>query len=368
MKISAAQHVSATLTSKQSPRGEAGYQTLYFTRELLTQDEVSVIERMVQYSSVRERRPKWQSYRLSARRHVISRIVPIRERDDAGRGGRYFTHSIVCDLPDEQQFDVSLLCLLRPQKFLSSLDDLLASGGMRTGQAPTLMVEVGGAPIEDVLDHLREWSGEELNRLYMLMSDPRRLIEQGQHVALIGSDEQIVEALRVAFLVAPLSVLKFCSFDTNPSSNASPPDGPFWGRGGVAAEATYVIDAVRRQVVIPDSSPLRKNGFSPELLSSPLCKDVAARLSRPSEATLLCLLDHRYDAFVGESVYQALQPVAVSPIAPSDLELLSPLAHAHSELGLLLAGPASAGDGAGSPRPFWRRVVHLFFKWRKARS
>lgn len=344
MKISAAQHVSATLMSRQSPSGQAGYQTLYFTRDLLTQDEVNVIERIVQYSAARERRPKWQSYRLSARRHVITSIVPIRERDDAGRGGRYFTHSLVCELPDEQQFDVSLLSLLRPEKFLSSLDDLLASGGMRTGQAPTLMVELGGESIEDALGQLRDWSGEELNRLYMLMSDPRRLIEQGQHVALVGSDDQIVEALKVAFLLAPPHALKFCSFDTNPSGSATPPDGPFWGRGGAAAGGSYAIDATRRQVVLPDSSPLRENGFSPELLSAPLRKVVVARLSRPSEATLLCLLDHRYESFVGEPVYQALMRDAVSSRVPADLELLAPLAHAHSELGLLLA--VESGDDA----------------------
>lgn len=338
MKITAAQHVSATLTSKQSPRGEAGYQTLYYTRELLTEDEASVIERIVQYSSARERRPKWQSYRLSARRHVVTRIVPIRERDDAGRGGRYFTHSLVCDVPDGEQFDASLLNLPRPQKFLSSLKVLLASSAMRTGRIPALTIEIGGESVEDALGRLRDWSGEELNRLYMLMSDPRRLIEQGQYVVLVGSDQQILEALKVAFLLAPSSTLKFCSFDTNPSGGASPPDNPFWGRGGAAAAgASYVIDAARRQVVVTESSPLRENGFSPELLSAPLRKVVAAQLSRPSGAMLRCLLDRRYEAFIGEPVYQALLRETASPLASSDLELLSPPARAHCELDLLLA-------------------------------
>ena len=54
MKITAAQHVSGMLTSKQSPRGQAGYQTLFYTRELLAPGEVRVIERPVQYSSARD--------------------------------------------------------------------------------------------------------------------------------------------------------------------------------------------------------------------------------------------------------------------------------------------------------------------------
>ena len=47
MKITAAQHVSGMLTSKQSPRGQAGYQTLFYTRELLAPGEVRVIVKIV---------------------------------------------------------------------------------------------------------------------------------------------------------------------------------------------------------------------------------------------------------------------------------------------------------------------------------
>jgi len=345
MKVTAAQHVSAMLTSRQSPRGEAGYQTVYYTRELLTQEEVDIIQRLVQYSSARGSKPKWQSYRLSARRHVITRIVPITERDEADRGGRYFTHSLICDLPNGQQLDAPLLNLMRPQKFLSSLKELLASDGLRTGRAPALTVEVEGESVERGPGRLRDWSGEHLNRLYMLMSDPRRLTEQGEYVTLVGSDEQILEALKVAFLLAPTSALKSCSFDTNPSSGASPPDGPFWGRGAtVAAGARYVIDAARRQVVLPESSSLRESDFSLEQLSMPLKKIVIARLNRPSETMLRCLLDHRYGAFIGEPIYQALMRETALTLTPSDIELLSPLGRAHGELGLLLA--VESGDDA----------------------
>ena len=345
MKITAAHHVSAMLTSKQSPKGRNGYDRVYFTRELITEEEANVIERLDQYSSVSERRTKWQSYRLSARRHVVTRIVPIRELDDGGRSGRYFTHSLVCDVPDGEQFDASFLNLLRPQNFLPSLRALLRSSAMKTGWVPALTIDMGAQSVENALGRLRDWAGEELNRLYMLMSDPRRLVEQRQYVALVGSDEQILEALKVAFMLAPSSALKFCSFDTNPSKGTSPPNSPFWGRGGTAAEgSSHVIDAARRRVVISESSPLRQNGFSPELLSSTLSKAVVAQLNKPSNSMLLALFDHRYEAFIGEAVYQTLLRETDSPLTPSDLALLSPLALAHGELGSLLA--VASGDDA----------------------
>jgi hypothetical protein len=343
MKTVAAQHVSAMLTSRQSPRGQAGYQTLFYTRELLTPDDVRVIERRVQYSPARDGEAKWQSYRLSERRHVVSRIVPVPEPDEFGRRGRYFTHSLVCDVPDGQQFDAALLDLLRPQNFLPSLDDVLASDAMKTMRAPAITVDAGSEPCKEGQSRLRDWSGEQLNRLYMLMSDPRQLAAQGQYVALVGSEGQILGALKVAFLLTPSASRRFCSFDTGASG--APPGGAFWGRGSeTAGGSSHVIDAARRQVTIPESSPLRAGCFSLEHVSARLREAVVARLSRPAEEMLRCLLGRNYEVFIGEPIYQALLRETDLPVTPSDLELLSPFGRAHRRLGLLLA--LKSGDDA----------------------
>jgi hypothetical protein len=345
MKITAAQHVSAMLTSRQSPRGRGGYQTLYYTRGLLTQDEVGVIERFLQYGSAREGGPKWQSYRLTDRRHVISRIVPINEPDDFGRRGRYFAHSLICDVPPGPQFDDALFGLLMPQYFIASLERALTAEGMRTGDAPAVKYDVEEGSGDEARGRLRDWSGEQLNRLSVLLSDPRRLTEQGLHVALVGSEGQILEALKVAFLLAPPAARKHCSFDTNAPGNDAPQGGAFWGRGSAgAASAGHVIDAARRQVTVPDSSPLWAAGLAPELLSAPLRKAVVARFGRPTDEMLRCLVERRYAAFVGEAVYRSLLHETDLTPTPSDLELLSPFARSHGGLGLLLA--LRSGDDA----------------------
>ncbi|HEY9282207.1 MAG TPA: hypothetical protein VIP46_02025 [Pyrinomonadaceae bacterium] len=345
MKVNAAQHVSAMLTSRQSPRGHAGYQTLYYTRGLLTPDEVGVIERLAQYGSARDGISKWQSYRLTDRRHVISRIVPIPDPDDFGRRGRYFTHSLVCDVTAGQQFDDALFGLLQPRHFLPSLDKALAAEGMRTGHAPEVTVDAGGVRDNGNPACLRDWSGEQLNRLYVLMSDPRRLTRQGGYVALVGSEGQILEALRVAFLLSRPGAQKFCSFDTNASGSDAPARVAFWGRGSESVgAASHVIDAARRRVTIPESSPLWADGFSPERLSMPLRNAVVALLSHPSEEMLRSLVKGRYAAFIGESVYQAMLRENELPLTPADSGLLSPFGQAHGGLGLLLA--LKSGDDA----------------------
>ncbi len=345
MKITAAQHVSAMLTSRQSPTGQAGYQTLSYTRERLTPDELRVIEQRVQYGAARDSQVKWQSYRLNDRQHVISRVVPIHEPDDFGRRGRYFTHSLIYDLPDGQQFDAALIGLARAHGFFSSLGQVLASEEAKTGRAPSVTVDDRGARPGGGPARLRDWSGEQLNRLYVLMSNPRELIEQGGHVALIGDESQILDALEVALLLAPPDERKFCSFDTNAPGDGAPPGLTFWGRGSEAAAGTsYVIDAARRRVAVPDSSSLWTDRLATERLSAPLRQAVVAQLGRPSEEMLRCLANRRYAAFVGEPLYRALLGEAGLPLTPSDVELLAPFGRAHGGLGLLLA--LKSGDDA----------------------
>lgn len=349
MKVHAAQHVSATLTARQSPKGRAGYQTLSHTSELLGADELGAVERQIQNSPARDGRARWQSYRLAGRRHVVSRIVPIREPDDFGRGGRYFAHTLVFDVPAGQLFDDALFGLLRPENFHPSLREVLASEGARTGRAPAVAFEVGNGRGGMVPACTREWSGEQLNRLYMLMSDPRRLADDRQHVTLIGSESQILEALEVAFLLAPSEERKVCSFDTDVNDGA-PQGVAFWARGTRTSRgASHFIDAARRQVTLPAASPLREGCFSPERLSTPVRQAVVARFRRPSsEEMLRRLVGGRYGAFVGESVYETLLCEAGLTLTASDLELLSPFAPAHGGLGLLLT--LKSGDDAGRLR------------------
>lgn len=338
MKITAAQHVSGMLTSRQSPKGQAGYQTLYYTREMLTAHEVSVIERRVQYASARDGKAKWQSYRLSALRHVISRIVPIFEPDEFGRRGRYFTHSLVCDVRNEQQFQTTLGDLLRAQNFFPSLDKVLAADGMKSGHIPAATLEAGNGSSGKDWSCLRGWRGEQLNRLYMLTQDPRQLTKQGEHVAFVGSEEQILEALKVALLLTPSGARESCSFDTNAPGTDAPSDFTFWGRGSeLAGSASYVIDAANREVRIPQSSRVRANGFSFDEVSAPLRHIVNEQLDQPTTDMLRHLAEHKYATFVGEVMYRTLLRETGLSLTEADLKLLSPLGETHNGLRLLLA-------------------------------
>ena len=338
MKVNLAQHVSGVLTSKQSPRGLAGYQTIFYTHELLTQDEVRIIENQTQRVSAENSKVDWQSYRLTPRKHVISRIVPIAEPDEFGRRGRFFAHSLICNIADEQQFDEDMCDLLRPQNFFLSLEQILSSNSVKSGHISQASLNADRKWINEAEHLIREWSGEQLHRLFLLMGDPRQLIETGQYVALIGSEEQILDAMKIAFLLTPVTARKFCSFNTKAEGNVAQLDLTFWGRGySDSGSVSYVLDAAQRKVTIPESATLLAARFPLEQLSHPLREALQAKLKEPADHELSTLLDRKYKEFIGRPIYQTLLQKPDLSLTQSDLELLTPLGQQYLSLGFLLA-------------------------------
>lgn len=338
MKLSAAQHVSGMLTSGQSRTGQAGYQTLFCTRDVLEPDEIRIIERQAQLSFAGDSQAKWQSYRLSSNRHVISRLTPIAETDEFGRRGRFFAHSLIFDAANAVQVDETLFDLLQVASFFVSLDRVLASDAMNSGNIPAVAIDCKMQSAKEAQNSLGDWNGEQLHQLYLLMREPRQLLDQRQHVILAGSESEILAALKVAFLLAPASARKFCSFDTRAPACLDQSDVVFWGHGAQASEtADYLIDGGRREVRIPAGSPALADNFSFEKVPPALRRPILERFRLPSEPMLAALLDRRYATFIAEPIYQALLHESDMPFSGDELEFLSQFQQAHTGLALLLS-------------------------------
>ncbi len=337
MQLIAAQHVSGMLTSGQSRTGQAGYQTLFCTRDVLEPDEIRIIERQAQLSFAGDSQAKWQSYRLSSNRHVISRLTPIAETDEFGRRGRFFAHSLIFDAANAVQVDETLFDLLQVASFFVSLDRVLASDAMNSGNIPAVAIDCKMQSAKEAQNSLGDWNGEQLHQLYLLMREPRQLLDQRQHVILAGSESEILAALKVAFLLAPASARKFCSFDTRAPACLDQSDVVFWGHGAQAAgTADYLIDGGRREVRIRAGSAILADGFSLEKVPA-LGRAILERLKRPSGPMLASLLNRRYAAFIAEPIYQALLHESDLPLSDDELEFLSQFQQAHTGLALLLS-------------------------------
>jgi hypothetical protein len=336
MKFWAARHVSGILTSKQSPRFQGGYQTLGYTRSLLAESDILLLESQAQNLTLPSGAIKWQSYRLGSERHVISRIAAIPEPDEFGRRGRFFTSSLII-AENIDHVDDCLFDLMRDPIFFSTLDQLLASESLNNEDVSPVTVESGMEWTTEAEKLARAWTGAQMNALFMLMACAGDLAAQAQFVALLGDEEQILNALKVGFLVSPTDVRRHCSFDTLAGMNHGPHNIRFWGQGYPAeTKASFVIDGRQFRVTFPESMKLPPEYVLLSHLSSSFRSSVLDQLNSQSLLPA-SLLNRTYDAFMARCVYQALLQKPDLPVTTDDLRVVDQLTGSHDGLALWLA-------------------------------
>lgn len=251
--ISIAQHIFASVTREQSPSRRRGYQTLFYTRSRLTAADVRAIEDRAQYRVQQDEKDKWQFFWLASRQAVISHLVPVPERDEFGRKGRYLAHSLIVAVADWLSLDCTPFGLMRAATFFRTMSQALAAGDLKTGELSAATLDIGQARNERARELAGLWSPEELWKLARLACHPQTIADGRQFVAFVGDDREIKEALDVAFLLPP-TPRSGCSFDTFASGCSWPTGVTFWGQGFASereARTPFVVDAACRTVRLP---------------------------------------------------------------------------------------------------------------------
>jgi hypothetical protein len=268
IKLSAAQHFYASIRQDQSPIRRRGLQTLFYTPSLLSESETREIEDHAQFDGVGEVKSKWQFYCLSSRKAVISYLSLIPEPDEFGRVGRYFAHSLVLDHADWQQLGFSPFALLSDTIFCNSLEEVLKQGDLLSGECPPRQTEAELDWIGWAESNSQSWSREDLDHLVLAASSASLILEENTFISLVGDEQQIINALGVAFLHTPDRNRQRCSFDTASSNCVWPPPVRFWGQGFSQrneAQTGIVVDTTLRTVEIPAKYGLKKvSGAKPE--------------------------------------------------------------------------------------------------------
>ena len=74
-QIQAWQHIYANVEAELSPQGRGGYQTLFYSRKGLNEDEVAQIERRLLYYGGDEQPTKWVFHLLESGKAIAGQIV-----------------------------------------------------------------------------------------------------------------------------------------------------------------------------------------------------------------------------------------------------------------------------------------------------
>lgn len=256
MKITAAQHIYGNVEEKLSPNKVGGFQALFRTRSLITEEESGEIEERLVYFLSGTNPVKWLFFSISSKKAVISRIVPLQDVDKFGRSGSYLAHSLLLTFEDFIRVRCNPFIILDQMKdrFVGSVAEALKKGDAGSADIGDISLEIResdmAAAEKRAVREMAAWQKSDLINLAHYAVSHRNLKEKRSPLIFIGDEEQIKNALQAALMFVPAESRTHCSFDTH-FHDCNITVNYFWGIGypgpaGVAPHLTRVDTVARK--------------------------------------------------------------------------------------------------------------------------
>ncbi len=211
IQIRAWQHIYTNVEEGQSPTSNRGFQTLFYSHDGLSENDISELEDRTAYYAGSTRPTKRQYFRLSDGRCVVAQTVPLPEPDRFGRSGRFFSHRFVFDQTDWEKIGCDPFRIFDISPFISTVKEALTQGDFQSGDIPPRSFELSDNETElPTSANTKNHSGWGL-----LALQATKFLEERRPLALVGSPEYIWEFLRIAILLVPPSKRLLCAFDTH---------------------------------------------------------------------------------------------------------------------------------------------------------
>ena len=208
--VTAWQHIYSNVEASDSPSGKGGFQTLFYSREGLSQEDVRHIEKRVFYLPGDAKPTKRIFFTLPEGHVVLGAVVPLEGRDSAGRTGRHLAHCFIIPRSTFEAHPYNVVAFLRSASFYTTLEEVFQNGDATTGNMPAKRIQVI-APSEA---RSSRWNVEDMLRLLHMAYQAESRAKNGKSLAFIGSTELIEETLMAALTMLPNPLLPWCSFDT----------------------------------------------------------------------------------------------------------------------------------------------------------
>jgi hypothetical protein len=234
--VKAGQHIYGNVEKEVSPNRVGGFQTLAYTKAVLTEEESAEIERRLVYHFSEAEPVKLLFFSPSSGKFVISRLVALPDLDRFGRKGIYLAHSFIFSREDFIRLNCNPFIVLRLLKeyFVSSITEALQVSKPGGTDKSSIVLEVTEQTIKalelEILKETLKWDSEELKKLAYGAVNCLKLKEERKSLALAGTSEDIQIALEVTLSLLPNELRLNCSFDTY-SYGCNPIANYFWAFG-----------------------------------------------------------------------------------------------------------------------------------------
>ncbi|MDO8971541.1 MAG: hypothetical protein Q7U74_12680, partial [Saprospiraceae bacterium] len=231
IEINVLQHIYTHVEKNQSPLHEKGFQSLLYTQQGLSDEDIRILERRAFYSIQENTPQRWQSYPLDATRWVVSQMLPLPEPDALGRGGRYLAHSLILSQDDWRKLGHNPFQIFAMQPFITRVEDALAKMDPIPGNISRLSLRVELSDELRALQRLTKgWAEGPLVNLASLGLRAKELLTSHKTLACQIPKAQLLAVIELAILLTPLAVRAACSFDTY-FHGCDPERTPIWLAG-----------------------------------------------------------------------------------------------------------------------------------------
>lgn len=219
IEISAGQHVYGNVEKSVSPSNIGGFQTLLYSKALLTESETEEIEERLGYTFSEENPEKVIFFQLGER-FVTTQIIPLPDVDKYGRKGAYIAHSFIFSSEEIEKIHYNPFVIfdLFQDRFVKTLADALALG--KRGDlnvAPlkfSLETEKINAFEQTMVESVHEWNILEIKKIVNFVMNEFPKQKGIKSLVISGSQSEIRKTIKGIFSLIPDVFRSTCLFDT----------------------------------------------------------------------------------------------------------------------------------------------------------
>lgn len=255
MIVRAGQHIYGNVENEVSPNSVGGFQTLYYTSSMITREESEEIERRLIYHFSDTDPIKLLFFVIDTGKFVVSRVAPLPDVDGFGRSGIYLAHSFVFSGDEFIRLNCNPFVGFRvlDDRFVRSTSEALRVSEVEGVGEGTVLLDIAEPEIRTMemgmLDETLKWDAEQLRRLSFGAITCLRFKEERKSLAIVGTSEDIENALRVVFSLLPGRLRLNCTFDTH-FYRCNPVANYFWALGYPPSSSVSpgftLVDATQR--------------------------------------------------------------------------------------------------------------------------
>ena len=214
MKIEAGQHIYTNVTKDRSPKNEGGYQTLYYTHSYIDDRQSEEIEAKLVYFSSENKEIKKIFFRLNDEIFVVSQITPSDDKDEFGRSGIYFAHTLLIKNSEFDKIASNPFIIFDNFKFNTSVNDSLNGTDFKKQDIETINLDL--AEISNNLPDspLLDWNKITISKLCSLAVNADELHKNKVSLLFKCNPSETENILKGIFAFIPSELTKKLSFDT----------------------------------------------------------------------------------------------------------------------------------------------------------